>query len=163
MKNTWTSYDKKIIILIILSSNAYLFYLCNKNKICKETEIKFSNKSNKNQIPRFNKFSSDIKDRIHFLKLLTNNNDIIYKGAENCLLNDPDIQLCFYHLLFPKKIIGKNKILIGDKSDGCYVILDDFTNIKIAYSFGIAEKIQFDSELAKKGIDVYMYDHTTVC
>ena len=31
--------------------------------------------------------------------------------------------------------------------------------IKIAYSIGIRDLIQFDKDLADKGIDVYMYDH----
>ena len=68
--------------------------------------------------------------------------------------------MCFYHLIAPKKVIGKNRILIGEKSDGCYVLLDDFRDIRIAYSFGIERKIQFDKSLADRGIDVYMYDHT---
>ena len=49
---------------------------------------------------------------------------------------------------------------MGDIHDGSYVMLDDFENIKIAYSIGIGKKIQFDKALADKGIDVYMYDHT---
>jgi hypothetical protein len=91
---------------------------------------------------------------------MTNNDPYIYRHMENCLLNDADKYFCIYHLIYPKKVIGKNRILIGRKSDGCYVLLDDFENIKIAYSFGIANMIQFDDELAKRGIDVYMYDHT---
>ena len=39
-------------------------------------------------------------------------------------------------------------------------MLDDFENIKIAYSIGIRDIIQFDKALADRGIDVYMYDHT---
>ena len=102
----------------------------------------------------------EIKNRINLLKQLTNNNPYIYKNIENCLVNDAEKSFCFYHLIYPKKVIGKNKILLGRKSDGCYVLLDDFENIKIAYSFGISNMIQFDDELAKRGIDVYMYDHT---
>ena len=49
---------------------------------------------------------------------------------------------------------------MGNIYDGSYVMLDDFKNIKIAYSIGIGKKIQFDKALADKGIDVYMYDHT---
>jgi hypothetical protein len=94
------------------------------------------------------------------LKIITNNNKFNYKGVENCLLNDPDKQHCIYHLLYPKKVKGKKRILIGKKRDGCYVLLNDFTKIKIAYSFGIDSKIQFDKYLADKGVDVYMYDHT---
>ena len=102
----------------------------------------------------------NISDKINLLKIIYNNNKNYYQGVENCLLNDPDSQLCIYHLLIPKKVIGKEKILIGGKRDGSYVILNDFKNIKVAYSFGISKMIQFDTYLAKRGIDVYMYDHT---
>ena len=63
-------------------------------------------------------------------------------------------------MLCPKEVIGKNKILIGTYGDGGYVLLDDFKDIKIAYSFGISNIISFDKDLADKGIDIYMYDHT---
>ena len=54
-----------------------------------------------------------------------------------------------------------SKILyLGEKTDGCYVLLDDFENIKDAYNFGIGRNIQFDKALAEKGIDIFMYDHT---
>ena len=110
--------------------------------------------------PNYKDKDKDIKNRINILKKMTNNDPYIYRHMENCLLNDADKYFCIYHLIYPKKVIGKNRILIGRKSDGCYVLLDDFENIKIAYSFGIANMIQFDDELAKRGIDVYMYDHT---
>lgn len=115
---------------------------------------------NQNDIPKDNKFNDIWFDKIKLLQIITNNNHFLYKGIKNCLINDPDSQYCIYHLIFPKKVIGKNRILIGDKKDGCYVLLDDFENIKIAYSFGISNMIQFDQGLAEKGIDVYMYDHT---
>jgi len=99
-------------------------------------------------------------DKIKLLKIITNNNIMYYQGIEKCLLNDPDSQLCIYHLLVPKKVVGKERILIGGKGDGSYILLNDFKNIKIAYSFGIGKSIQFDKYLADKGIDVYMYDHT---
>ena len=66
----------------------------------------------------------------------------------------------FNKMLCPKEVVGKNKILAGDYGDGGYAILDDLTNIKIAYSFGISNLISFDKFLAEKGIDMYMYDHT---
>ena len=44
--------------------------------------------------------------------------------------------------------------------DGGYVLLNDFENIKFAYSFGISNEISFDKDLADKNIDIYMYDHT---
>ena len=94
------------------------------------------------------------------LKLMTYNNKALYEGAEKCLEKNPDEELCLYQFLCPKKVIGKKRVLIGEKSDGCYVMLDDFENIKIAYSIGIRNIIQFDKALADKGIDIYMYDHT---
>ena len=65
-----------------------------------------------------------------------------------------------YQFLCPKEVVGKKRVLFGTKKDGCYVLLDDLENIKIAYSIGIDGIIQFDQALADKGIDVYMYDHT---
>ena len=65
-----------------------------------------------------------------------------------------------YQLLKPKGVFGKKKIRIGSLKDGGYVLLDDFENIKFAYSFGISNEISFDKDLADKNIDIYMYDHT---
>ena len=65
-----------------------------------------------------------------------------------------------YQLLKPKSILGKNKVRIGDNKDGGYILLNDFNNIKIAYSFGISNEISFDKYLADKNIDIFMYDHT---
>ena len=104
--------------------------------------------------------NTTISDKIKLLKEITNNNELEYKGLKNCLENDPDSQYCIYHLISPKEVFGKKRILLGKKGDGCYVLLDDFQNIKIAYSFGIGRRIQFDTELANRDIDVYMYDHT---
>ena len=91
---------------------------------------------------------------------MTNYNKTLYEGAEKCLENSSDEQLCLYQFLCPKKVIDRNRVLMGEKKDGCYVMLDDFEGIKIAYSIGIRSAIQFDKALADKGIDVYMYDHT---
>ena len=101
-----------------------------------------------------------INEKLKLLKLITNNNKYQYEGAEKCLLNDPDSQYCIYHLIAPKKVVGKKIILNGQKTDGAYVTLDDFEDIKIAYSIGIENNIIFDKSLAERGIDVYMYDHT---
>ena len=58
------------------------------------------------------------------------------------------------------EVYGHKKIRMGNKSDGGYILLDDFKNIKIAYSLGINQEISFDKDLADKNIDVFMYDHT---
>ena len=102
----------------------------------------------------------NISQKLNLLKYMTNNNYLKYKGPKNCLIDDPNRQLCIYHLLSPKKVVGKKRILLGPKGDGSYVILDDFDKIKIAYSFGIFNNVQFDLELANRGINVYMYDHS---
>ena len=48
-----------------------------------------------------------------------------------------DDQLCIYHLLATKEILGKKRILLGPKSDGSYIMLNDFENNKYVYSFGV--------------------------
>ena len=127
-----------------------LFFMCLIIYYIKENKNLFINK------PKVN----TIEEKIKFLQLLTNNDELEYRGIRECLLNDPDKNFCIYHLIMPKEVIGKKRILLGEKYDGCYVLLDDFINIKIAYSFGINRNIQFDKSLADKGIDIYMYDHT---
>ena len=134
-------------LIIVKSEKRNSFW--NKNINTKiNTEISNSNSIN------------NLSKKIRLLKILTNNDVNEYKGMLECLLNDFDNKHCIYHLILPKQVVGKNRILLGKKYDGCYVLLDDFNNIKIAYSFGISRNIQFDKALADKGIDVYMYDHT---
>ena len=136
-------------VINLLLITLILFYQ-NKNN--------FLNNQNK-QIAEKN-HSGTTSEKIKYLKILTNNNENEYKGIQECLLNNPDKKSCIYHLILPKEVVGKKRILLGEKTDGCYVLLDDFENIKYAYSFGISDKIQFDKALADKGIDIYMYDHT---
>ena len=163
------NYLKKIKIILFIIMCIFIFYysivINLKNNRLLNQILKISNKLENQNGKLSEKLSvivDDMNYRVKLLKLMTNNNELVYKGAENCLLNDPDSQLCIYHLIYPKQVIGKNRTLIGEKSDGdgSYVTLDDFNNIKIAYSFGISHMIQFDNDLANRGIDVYMYDHT---
>ena len=117
--------------------------------------LKFENIYNYNIVK-----NNNISEKIKLLKLYTNNNKLRYKNFEICLLNDPNRKKCIYHLILPKNVVGKKRILIGKKGDGCYVLLDDLKDIKIAYSFGIQKNVKFDQDLADRGIDIYMYDHT---
>ena len=168
-----------IIFFLILISFflSYKFYLNNGinkfenkneiNKIFNNSKITLNKqkeilKSLNKILKKFdnNNHTNNIFYKLKLLKIISNNNILKYKGVENCLLNNPDSQYCIYHLISPKAVIGKKRILIGEKKDGCYVLLNDFKNIKIAYSFGISNMIQFDNDLANRGIDVYMYDHT---
>lgn len=169
---------QKIIILFFLCFSSLMFFIyalftknniiiANKSSvdelvnICKYY-IKEILKSGDNKIllPNLSIYSDNIHDKLKILRLLTNNNIYYYEDYEKCLLNNPDSQKCIYHLIAPKKVIGKERILIGDKEDGSYVLLNDFKNIRVAYSFGIQKLVQFDKGLADRGIDVYMYDHT---
>ena len=145
-----------ILILIVL----FYFTIIVNNKTEK---IDLYCNNNKNLDPNKddgNNSMPTLLNKIRLLKLLTNNDESEYKLMLECLLNDQDTKYCIYHLISPKLVLGKERILLGEKSDGCYVLLNDFNNIKIAYSFGISTNIQFDKALADRGIDVYMYDHT---
>ena len=82
-------------------------------------------------------------------KILSNKEKIITNHNNN-----------LFNLLGSMEVLGYNKIRIGRKNDGGYIFLNDFKNIKIAYSFGINNEISFEKELADKNIDVYMYDHS---
>lgn len=56
--------------------------------------------------------------------------------------------------------VGHNLIRVGNEYDGGYIMLDDFHNAGIAYSFGISDDVSWDASMADAGLDVYMYDHT---
>ena len=53
-----------------------------------------------------------------------------------------------------------NYCRIGREYDGGYLMIDDFSECTAAYSFGINDDVSWDMDMAKKGIDVYMYDPT---
>ena len=136
--------NKVFIIILLTIIYNFLIYLEKNNYTKKESSI-FNLKLKKNN---YNKLKNITK------------NDQKYKGLENCFLYNKEEDYCIYQLLIPKKVINKSLILLGGKQDGGYVLLDDFDNIKIVYSFGIGEIIRFDYYFAKRNIYVYMYDHT---
>lgn len=63
-------------------------------------------------------------------------------------------------MLVPKTPEDKRFIRVGRDNDGGYIMIDDFKENTVAYSIGISDDISWDQEMAKKGIDVFMYDHT---
>lgn len=65
-------------------------------------------------------------------------------------------------LLHVMQLVGKPLVRIGKMSDGGYVMIDDFTSQKVAYSFGISDDVSWDKDMASRGYDVFMYDHTIV-
>jgi hypothetical protein len=56
--------------------------------------------------------------------------------------------------------IDKAKRRIGQKTDGGYILADCISNAQVVLSYGIGTEYSFDIELAKRGHDVYMFDHT---
>ena len=60
------------------------------------------------------------------------------------------------------EIPNAKKIRLGRNSDGGYILINNFDNIKVAYSLGISHEISFDKALADRNIDVFMYDHTII-
>lgn len=51
-------------------------------------------------------------------------------------------------------------VRVGRHNDGGYIMYNEFKNATIAYSFGISDDVSWDMDMANKGYDVYMYDHT---
>jgi hypothetical protein len=145
-----------LINLIIVN---FLFYK-RKNNNNTSKSLKYDIKNNLNEIIKLKNITNHLKIEMKLMKEKQNllftlrKYDIITKNLKT--KNKTDL----INLFQPKDVIGKGKIRIGRKYDGGYVILNDFKNVKIAYSFGISREISFDKGLADKNIDVFMYDHT---
>ena len=54
---------------------------------------------------------------------------------------------------------GFGLVRIGRDYDGGYILLNDLPG-GIAYSFGICNDVSWDKDMASRGYDVFMYDHT---
>jgi len=104
---------------------------------------------------KIKRLNNKIKNLDNINALLNQENKFIFSYMNN-IQNDSSI----YQLIRPKDVKDKKKVRIGNKGDGGYVLLNDFKDIKIAYSFGICDEISFEKELSEKNIEVFMYDHT---
>lgn len=62
-------------------------------------------------------------------------------------------------LLKINSVDGFGLARIGREHDGGYIMLDDFPG-GVAYSFGISNDVSWDKDMASRGYDVFMYDHT---
>lgn len=51
-------------------------------------------------------------------------------------------------------------VRVGKKNDGGYIMADHFYDNGKAYSFGISDDCSWDKDMAERGYDVYMFDHT---
>jgi hypothetical protein len=63
-------------------------------------------------------------------------------------------------LLIPFDLPHERKIRIGGSGDGSYVLVDRLRKIQPVLSFGIGPSVQFESDMATRGHDVLMFDHT---
>ena len=65
-----------------------------------------------------------------------------------------------HKLLHISKVDGFDLIRIGRDYDGGYIMLNDFQDGGIAYSFGIFDDVSWDKAMASRGYNIFMYDHT---
>ena len=144
----FSTYINKILVIFII----IIFYI-------RGNDIKKYNKTIKQleySIDESKKNLNRAKKELNYKTLISNQQieailSYLYNKKNNSSI---------YQLLKPKTILGKKKVRIGRNQDGGYILLNDFENIKIAYSFGINNEISFDKDLADKNIDIFMYDHT---
>lgn len=73
--------------------------------------------------------------------------DVVNKVEELSLLIRP------YSINVPLVRIGRN-------FDGGYIMADSFRKGGIAYSFGIADDVSWDNDIANKNYEVFMYDYS---
>ena len=153
-----------LFIIIFICFIIIIFLICYVYKENSDLikKIQKLNRENEEYKAKFNNIKKqteiELTDKYINFKKIANNTNNKYIGLENCIFRKE--KDCIYEFLIPKKVIGKKMQLIGPKGDGGYVLMDDFHNISIAYSFGISGDVSFDADLARKNIDIYMYDHT---
>ena len=82
--------------------------------------------------------------------------------SRNILGTDPEQAaiLDFLSYLTPRRAVRFEKIRLGRDGDGGYVMLDDFSGVSSALSFGIETDCSWDTAIAERGIEVHQYDHT---
>ena len=77
-------------------------------------------------------------------------------------LSEVNVNFKYYELLRErlkiKKVIGKNFVRFGKPNDGGYVMVDNFKTSGVAYSFGINNDVSWDSDMATRGYEIFMYD-----
>jgi hypothetical protein len=65
-------------------------------------------------------------------------------------------------LLSACDIQSSTLVRVGGPNDGGYVMVDDIysSTTPVAYSIGINRDVTWDVDVARRGVDVFMYDHT---
>lgn len=89
-----------------------------------------------------------------------------FAANPDCIIEDIKNYHLFKHIkrirsfLTVKDVDGMKYVRVGRDYDGGYVMADHFPAGSIAYSFGISNDVSWDMDIAQRGIDVFMYDHT---
>ncbi len=63
-------------------------------------------------------------------------------------------------LLRPQSVKGHRKARFGSKNDGGYVHLDDFEGVDTVLSLGIEHNIDWDRDIADRGLPIYQFDYS---
>ena len=63
-------------------------------------------------------------------------------------------------LMAPRRVTSHRKIRVGGRTDGGYVMLDDFTKLRTAFSLGVGPNVDWDYAMAERGIAIHQFDHT---
>lgn len=67
-------------------------------------------------------------------------------------------------LMKVRKVNSDKKLIrMGRNNDGGYVMLNDFDDCKVAYSFGISDDVSWDRDMSLRKVDVFQYDPTIKC
>ena len=92
---------------------------------------------------------------------------VIVNGRPVYFNENINLELEYYEALRErlkiKKIIGKNFIRLGRSYDGGYIMVNNFNASGggcIAYSFGINDDVSWDTDMAARGYEIFMYDPT---
>ena len=62
--------------------------------------------------------------------------------------------------LTPMRALGFNKLRIGGRLDGGYVMLNNFPPKTVCLSLGIGGDVSWDLEMAERGAIIHQFDHT---
>ncbi|MBQ6005207.1 MAG: FkbM family methyltransferase [Selenomonadaceae bacterium] len=90
--------------------------------------------------------------------LFVNNIPVSFQEKINVI---PEYYKALRKKLTVKKIVDKNFVRLGKPHDGGYIMVDNFNRRGgIAYSFGIADDVSWDWDMARRGYDIFMYDPT---
>jgi len=81
-------------------------------------------------------------------------------SSTNATAFDQEEILSVVRLLEPRKAVGYEKMRVGSAHDGGYILLNDYSDISAAISFGISNDDNWDLAVAQMGVPVFQFDHT---